>query len=82
MSEQFQLVDPCVASTPKQRYESNWDLWVLRQEETTESLTFPAQSKRSDVGRGYTTLAQNLVMFNELGKLPRHVQLDIQSPPF
>ena len=46
------------------------------QEETAESLTSPLHSKRKDVGKGYHSLAENLVKFNELGKLPRALQLD------
>ena len=30
----------------------------------------PADSKRSDVGAGYKTLAENILQFNELGCMP------------
>ena len=41
----------------------------------TEPLT-SAHSKRRDIGRGYQSLAENLVKFNELEKLPKTLQLD------
>ncbi|KAG0718841.1 hypothetical protein GWK47_051690 [Chionoecetes opilio] len=48
-------------------------LYVKRRQ--TESLVCPVLSKRRDPGSGYTTMAANLVKFDELGKLPRTVQL-------
>ena len=43
---------------------------------TAEPLTSPLNSKRNNIGMGYQSLAENLVKFNELGKLPRTLQLD------
>ncbi len=76
MSKRFKLVDTTVASTSQQAAHTNWKLCVICQEQTTESLTSPAHSKRQDIGRGYKSLAENLVKFNELGNLPRTLQLD------
>ena len=76
MSKRFKLVDATVASTSQQAAHTNWELCVICQEQTTESLTSPAHSKRQDIGRGYKSLAANLVKFNELGKLPRTLQLE------
>ena len=76
MSRRFKLVDATVASTSQQAAHTNWELCVICQEQTTESLTSPAHSKRQDIGRGYKSLAANLVKFNELGKLPRTLQLE------
>ena len=45
-------------------------------EETTEALTSPLHSKRKDVGKGYQSLANNLIRFDTVGKLPRTLQLD------
>ena len=69
-------MDATVASTSQQAAHTNWELCVICQEQTTESLTSPAHSKRQDIGRGYKSLAANLVKFNELGKLPRTLQLE------
>ena len=48
---------------------------MIYQEQTAESLTSPAHSKRQDIGRGYRTLAENLVKFSELDMLPRSLLL-------
>ena len=74
--KRFKLVDTTVASTSQQAVQTNWELCVICQEQTTESLTSPAHSERQDTGRGYKSLADNLVKLNELGELPRTLQLD------
>ena len=43
---------------------------------TAEPLTSPLNLKRNDIGKGYQSLAENLVKFDELGKLARTLQLD------
>ena len=75
MAKKFQLVDTFEQRTPTTPPETNWKLCLLCQEETTESLVCPVLSKHRDPGSGYTTMAANLVKFDELGKLPRTVQL-------
>lgn len=75
MAKKFQLVDTFEQRTPTTPPETNWKLCLVCQEETTESLVCPVLSKRRDPGSGYTTMAANLVKFDELGKLPRTVQL-------
>lgn len=42
-----------------------------------ETLTKPDQSKRKDIGSGYSSLAENLIKFNELGELPGSFHLEI-----
>ena len=69
-------MDSWEASTSQEPADTNWNLCVLCQQETAEALTSPLQSKRKDVGKGYQTLAENLIKFNELGKLPLNLQLD------
>ena len=64
------------ASTSQHPADINWELCVVCQENTAESLTSPLHSKRKDVGKGYQSLAENLVKFKELGKLSTNVQLD------
>ena len=44
--------------------------------QTSESLT-STLSRRHDIGRGYKSLAEYLVKFNEMGKLPKNLQLNI-----
>ena len=75
MANKFQLVDTVEQRTPTTPPETNWKLCLVCQEETTESLVCPVLSKRRDPGSGYTTMAANFVKFDELGKLPRTVQL-------
>ena len=75
MAKKFQLVDTFERRTPTTPTETNWKLCLVCQEETSESLVCPVLSKRRDPGSGYTTMAANLVKFDELGKLPRTVQL-------
>ena len=75
MAKKFQLVDTFEQRTPTTPPETNWQLCLVCQEETTESLVCPVLSKCRDPGSGYTTMAANLVKFDELGKLPRTVQL-------
>ena len=43
---------------------------------STDNLVCPGQSKRKDVGIGYTSLAKNLIKFNELNLLPKTLQLN------
>ena len=75
IAKKFQLVDTFEQRTPTTPPETNWKLCLVCQEETTESLVCPVLSKCRDPGSGYTTMAANLVKFDELGKLPITVQL-------
>ena len=77
MARRVTLVDACsVASTPQQPTTTDWELCVVCQEVKGEPLTSPSLSKRQDVGRGYKTLAENLIKFDQLEKLPKTLQLD------
>ena len=55
---------------------TDWKLCLICQEDTTETLTKPDQSKRKDIGSGYSSLAENLIKFSELGELPRSIHLE------
>ena len=54
---------------------TDWSLCILCQESKSEALQCPADSKRSDVGAGYKTLAENIQEFNELGCMPIQISL-------
>lgn len=54
---------------------TDWNLCVLCQENTGEILQCPAESKRSDVGAGYRTVAQNIIRFSDLDSMPVHIAL-------
>ncbi|PIK35048.1 hypothetical protein BSL78_28134 [Apostichopus japonicus] len=49
---------------------------LICQEDKTETLTKPGQSKRKDIGSGYSSLAENLIKFSELGELPGSFHLE------
>ena len=73
-------LDPeaCTSQQPAE-HRTNWELCVICQEETVEPLTSPLLSKRKDVGKGYQSLAENLVKFNKLRKLPRTLSLQLDG---
>ena len=73
MSKIFALVDTSVqvpSTSTKCQTVTNWKLCIICQEETKESLTCPSKSKRKDLGSGYSSLALQLIRFNELNQLP------------
>ena len=49
---------------------SNWQMCAICQEPTSETLQCHADTKRSDVGAGYKTLAGNNEKFAKLGCMP------------
>ena len=49
---------------------ANWQFCAICQKATSEALQCPADSKRSDVGAGYKTLAVNIEKFAKLGCMP------------
>jgi len=54
---------------------TDWNLCVVCQESKAETLQCPADSKRSDVGAGCKTLAENILQFNELECMPIQMSL-------
>lgn len=77
-SKSFKLIDPGFPgpSTSASPAGTNWDLCLLCLEDKAEQLTRPSKSKRMDAGSGYTSLAENLKRFHELGQLPRTIHLE------
>ena len=74
------LVNPALSSTPKQlksTFAINWELCVLCQTETDETLQCPARSSKLPVGSGYMPLAENLNQFKDLGIVP--MDLDVEK---
>ena len=56
----------------------NWNLCILCQNISSESLQCPAHSKRKDVGAGYHTLAEHYTILQDLQQLPiGHTDLSI-----
>lgn len=62
-------------STSTEASKTDWSICVLCQENNAEVLQCPAESKRSDVGAGYRTLAENLLKFNDLNCMPIKINL-------
>ena len=56
---------------------ANWQLCAICQEATSEALQCPADTKRSDVGAGYKTLAGNIEKFAKLGCMPKELCLSL-----
>ena len=54
---------------------TDWSKCVLCQEETSESLQCPVNSKRCDIGAGYSTLSANIICFSDLNQLPLPINL-------
>ena len=77
-SKKFKLIDAGKLSLnlSQQSTSTNWELCIICQELAAEPLTSPLNSKRKDTGKGYHSLAENLVKFDELGELPRTLHLD------
>uniref|UniRef100_UPI00358DDC4D uncharacterized protein n=1 Tax=Myxine glutinosa TaxID=7769 RepID=UPI00358DDC4D len=75
MSKSYQLVDPLQPGQSKAQVQTDWNKCVLCQKITRESLQCPAESKRHDVGVGYSTIAFNIRRFNELHELPMPLEL-------
>ena len=77
-AKQCQFVTPNgVGSTDKvdTAQSTDWSQCIFCQQSTNENLACPAESKRTDVGAGYFTVAENLKRFEDLGSLP--IALDI-----
>ena len=54
---------------------TDWTKYFFCQEDTAEVLRCPLESKRSDPGVGYTTIADLLLSFREIGCLSLSVNL-------
>ena len=78
MSKSFRLADVerTSPSTSQHLTTTDWKLCLICQEDKTETLTKPDQSKRKDIGSGYSSLAENLVKFSEFGELPGSFHLE------
>jgi len=78
MSKSFRLADAerLSPSTSQHLTTTDWTLCLICQEEKTETLTKPDQSNRKGTGSGYSSLAENLVKFSELGELTGSFHLE------
>jgi len=74
MTSTVKLVDPRTQPAPV-ILQADWLKCFLCQEDTNEKLCCPANSKRTDIGAGYTSLADDLIAFHSAGRLPDTVFL-------
>ena len=75
MAKVYKIVDPSQPGTSKQHPETDWTKYVLCQEESSEVLRCPAQSKCITQGSGYKTITELLVGFERIGCLPSSINL-------
>lgn len=79
MAQRHILIDPTQPPPPKQSKPSpttNWEVCVLCQEETDEPLQCPLRSTKSSHGSGYTSLAEDLHLFQGLQHMPLNLNLE------
>lgn len=78
MSKRFRLAhaERTSPSTSPNLTTTDWRLCLICQEDKTETLTKPDPSKRKDIDSGYSSLAENLIKFSELGELPGSFHLE------
>ena len=72
------LVDPTQPSTSKRSKpppSTNWDICVLCQIVTDESLQCPLRSTKQPVGSGYASLAEDLLRFQTVQHMPMDLNL-------
>ena len=66
----------CDSQTPGTTVsKTDWQICAICQNVTSEALQCPADTKRSDVGAGYKTLAANIEKFAKLGCMPKELCL-------
>ncbi|KAK4289343.1 hypothetical protein Pmani_037682 [Petrolisthes manimaculis] len=77
MSKSFRLanVEQTSPSTSLHLTTIDWKLCLICQEDKTETLTKPDQSKRKDIGSGYSSLAETLVIFSKVQSVKYACQL-------
>ena len=80
MYKKYKIADPQQAGPSHSREIqpiTDWTICWLCQSETPESMQCPSESKRTyvNVGQGYSTLATNLIRFNELQAMPMPIDI-------
>ena len=77
VSDTDQYDDQVLGPSKEPSGETNWGTCVICQTVTREALQCPGETARQCVGDGYSTLAENLVHFNELQEMP--IEIDVQK---
>lgn len=73
MAKVYKIVDPLQPETSRQGLQTDWSKCILCQEDTSEVLRCPAESKLPTKGAGYKTIAELLVGFDRIGCLPASI---------
>jgi hypothetical protein len=64
-----------MADTNSNMVLTTWPLCIFCQEVRDEGLICPAESKRQNIGAGYNTLADDLINIQQIGQLPKSLNL-------
>ena len=75
MAKVYKMMDPLEPSTSTHCEQTDWSMCVLCQENTSEVLHCPAESKHNTQGAGYKTIANLLEGFSKAGCSPRTTNL-------
>lgn len=73
MAKHYKILDPVQPETSRQGLQTDWSKCILCQEDTSEVLRRPAESKHATKGAGYKTIAELLVGFDRIGCLPTSI---------
>ena len=75
MAKIHKIVDPLGSQTSAQTVVTDWSKCFLCQEDTTEVLQCPAESRRGRQGTGYSTITDLLEGFSVIDSLPKTLNL-------
>ena len=75
MAKIHKIVDPLGSQTSAQTVVTDWSKCFLCQEDTTEVLQCPAESRRGRQGAGYSTITDLLEGFSVIDSLPKTLNL-------
>lgn len=75
MAKKYKVVDPFDTGTSKRVLVTDWSKCAFCQEDSSEVLHCPAESRRNTSGAGYKTISDLLVGFSTIGCLPRTMDL-------
>ena len=76
MAKAYKIMDGSTTSDKlEEKLQTDWNKSILCQEVTTEVLQCPAESTRDQQGAGYTTIADLLQGFSDIGCLPKSLDL-------
>lgn len=75
MDKVHKMFDPSQPGTSTTHLSTDWDKCALCQQDTSELLHCPADSKRATHGIGYTSIADSIASFIDIGCLPKTINV-------